>query len=63
MNEFVELVLSLLIELGIKLPGYLLVRRFRRPDTFDPDGFLVFVLGATFWIVIALVIWVIVVLL
>ena len=63
MNELVELALSLLIEFVIKLPGYLIVRCFRRPGTFDPDGLLVVILGTFFWIVIALMVWGIVVLL
>jgi hypothetical protein len=63
MDDFVGWGISVLLEIAFKVPGYWIVRCFRRPETFDPDGPLVVSLGALFWFVIAMAVFVVMTLL
>ena len=55
--------LEVLFEIALKGPGYLVVKWFRPKSDANPDGCLVLICGITFWLLIGLGIWGIIVLL
>ena len=48
----VQLFVEIVFEILIKGPGYLLVKLFKA--NVDPDGFIVFLVGILFWLVIGI---------
>lgn len=56
-SSVLEALFSIVFEILIKGPGYLLLRLFQPAEGVEPDGCLVVMIGLAFWAVVGIGIW------